>query len=530
MKKPATPLNEKDRLDTLFKYDVLDTVEENIFDDITALIAAICDVPIALVSLIDEKRQWFKSHYGIDVKETPREVAFCAHAINGTEIFVVENSAKDERFHDNPLVTNAPHVNFYAGAPLITPGGFIIGTLCVIDQKPRTLSPNQLNALEVLAKQVITLLELRRNQKLLKVAGHEMQAMRRSHAIIEFNLDGYILDANEKFQNLMGYSLDELIGNHHSMFIPYHLKESEEYSNFWKNILNGQFENGEFKRITKNEKEIWISGSYNPIYNESNQLIKIIKTAIDITKEKLQSEELRQSNLAILNSNLVIEFETDGRIIGANKKFLDLIGYSLEEITGKFYSFITPQDVKNYVDYLAFWDGFKNGNYQAGVFEILGKNNSLFYIRGTFNPILDSMGNPYKIITHAMDITTERIANIHTREIFQSIDRYAAYIEFDLAGNIIFANDGFLKTMKYSKAELQHKTHSIFLINSEVNSIEAENFWKDLTSGIFKSGDYLRINKFGKEVWIRGSYHPIFDKNGKPYKIIKYAIDITQHV
>ena len=349
-------------------------------------------------------------------------------------------------------------------------------------------------------------------------------------AIIEFNLDGYILDANEKFQNLMGYSLDELIGNHHSMFIPYHLKESEEYSNFWKNILNGQFENGEFKRITKNEKEIWISGSYNPIYNESNQLIKIIKTAIDITKEKLQSEELRQSNLAILNSNLVIEFETDGRIIGANKKFLDLIGYSLEEITGKFYSFITPQDVKNYVDYLAFWDGFKNGNYQAGVFEILGKNNSLFYIRGTFNPILDSMGNPYKIITHAMDITTERIANIHTREIFQSIDRYAAYIEFDLAGNIIFANDGFLKTMKYSKAELQHKTHSIFLINSEVNSIEAENFWKDLTSGIFKSGDYLRINKFGKEVWIRGSYHPIFDKNGKPYKIIKYAIDITQHV
>ncbi len=157
----ALPDNEEERIRLLQELEILDTLEEQAYDDLTFLAAQICDTPIALVSLVDSTRQWFKSHYGLDARETPRELAFCAHAILGQELFVVENSGNDARFHDNPLVTGAPHVKFYAGAPLLLHGKFALGTLCVIDDHPRTLAPRQRQALEALGRQVISQVELR---------------------------------------------------------------------------------------------------------------------------------------------------------------------------------------------------------------------------------------------------------------------------------------------------------------------------------------------------------------------------------
>lgn len=162
MKTADTPEDEQERLAALAEYSVLDTLPEACFDELTELAAIICDTPIVLVSLIDEKRQWFKSHRGLDATETPRDYAFCAHAILQDDIFEVSNSAKDERFHDNPLATAEPHVIFYAGAPLTTPSGHNIGTLCVIDNKPGQLSNTQKRQLKLIAKQVVAQLELRK--------------------------------------------------------------------------------------------------------------------------------------------------------------------------------------------------------------------------------------------------------------------------------------------------------------------------------------------------------------------------------
>ena len=163
MKKAAFPENEAKRLEALQKYNILDTVPELSFDDITQLASHISNTPVALISLVDRERQWFKSKIGFDIQETPRDISFCSHAILDPDILVVPDTHKDERFHDNPLVTSEHNIRFYAGSPLITAKGEALGTLCVFDRTPRNLDETQKEALRALARQVMDQLELRRH-------------------------------------------------------------------------------------------------------------------------------------------------------------------------------------------------------------------------------------------------------------------------------------------------------------------------------------------------------------------------------
>jgi GAF domain-containing protein len=164
------PANETERLVALRSYKILDTKPEEHFDDMTKLAALICGVPISLISLIDTDRQWFKSRFGLDVEETPRAQAFCTHAIMQPKMFVVPDATQDERFAHNPLVTGNPHIRFYAGAPLAARDGHVLGTLCVIDREPHTLSDAQKQALEILSRLVIAAIELRNDLQELKDA------------------------------------------------------------------------------------------------------------------------------------------------------------------------------------------------------------------------------------------------------------------------------------------------------------------------------------------------------------------------
>lgn len=177
MKFPEIAKDEIKRLEALKGYSILDTMAEEEYDDITYLASQICGTPISLISLIDDKRQWFKSHHGLDATETPKEFAFCAHAINDkNNIFIIPDSRKDERFYDNPLVTDDPHVIFYAGIPLTNKAGFALGTLCVIDNEPNSLDEFQIKALKALSNQIIALFELRKMTVELETKAKEIEA------------------------------------------------------------------------------------------------------------------------------------------------------------------------------------------------------------------------------------------------------------------------------------------------------------------------------------------------------------------
>jgi PAS domain S-box-containing protein len=237
--KADLPPREAERLAYLHTLDILDTPREQSFDDIVQLVSSICAVPIALVSLIDDDRQWFKSCLGLSATETPRDLAFCAHAILTPEdLLVVEDALLDPRFSDNPLVTGEPHIRFYAGAPLVTREGLALGTLCAIDYVPRRLDPAQIQALALLAGQVIQLLQLREANLILEqerkliAASEQKLSILYSQAPVAIVLNdathGRFLDCNPEFARMVGYGLGEILGMTYLTMTPAEYVESDK--------------------------------------------------------------------------------------------------------------------------------------------------------------------------------------------------------------------------------------------------------------------------------------------------------------
>lgn len=217
MKIAPKPDNEVERLASLEALNILDTVSEKDFDQIAFLASQICNTPIALISLIDKNRQWFKSKVGFDVSETPRDLAFCAHTILQNNIFIIEDASKDERFFDSPIVSGPTNVQFYAGAPLLSPGGFPIGTVCVIDTKPKTLTAEQIKGLKCLSDQVTRLLELRLQIKKLKSAQDTLTfkttaSENISQGIVLQDARGSIIDFNPAALEILNLSANQLMG------------------------------------------------------------------------------------------------------------------------------------------------------------------------------------------------------------------------------------------------------------------------------------------------------------------------------
>ncbi|MEH6451021.1 MAG: PAS domain-containing protein [Oleispira sp.] len=355
----------------------------------------------------------------------------------------------------------------------------------------------------------------------------QINAIGKSQAVIEFTPDGIILDANENFLNTLGYSLAEIKGQHHSLFVEASAKNSPEYSRFWQDLKKGIYSAGEFKRIAKNNGEIWIQASYNPILDLNGKPFKVVKYATDITQKKLQSADFKGQIEAIGKSQAVIEFDINGIIQNANDNFLNALGYSMEEIKGKHHSLFVEQGYQNTPEYKAFWQNLGNGKFDAGEYKRIAKGGREIWIQASYNPILDLNGKPIKVVKYATEITSQKIMTADYQGQIQAIGKSQAVIEFNMDGTIINANDNFLSALGYQMKEIKGQHHSMFVEPSERNSPEYKKFWAKLNLGEFESAEYKRIGKGGKEVWIQASYNPIMDMNNKPFKVVKYATDIT---
>ncbi len=358
----------------------------------------------------------------------------------------------------------------------------------------------------------------------------QIAAINRSQAVIEFALDGTILMANENFLATVGYTLEEVRGQKHAMFVDPAFRAGAEYQQFWDALRRGEYVSGQFRRTAKGGREIWLQASYNPILDGEGKPFKVVKYASDITAQKVATANYEGQLAAIGKSQAVIEFELDGRIRTANENFLAAVGYTLDEVRGQHHGMFVDPVHRASAEYRLFWDKLGRGEYDSGQYKRVGKGGREIWIQASYNPILDLSGRPFKVVKYATDVTAQKLAQANTEGQLAAISKSQGVIEFSLDGKILDANENFLGVVGYRLDEIRGQHHGMFVDPAYRASGDYRLFWDKLGRGEYDAGQYKRIGKGGAEVWIQASYNPILDLNGRPFKVVKFATDITAQV
>jgi|GEM_PF-42307 len=356
----------------------------------------------------------------------------------------------------------------------------------------------------------------------------QLAAISKSTGVIEFSMDGKVTAVNDIFLNIMGYSLGEAVGQHHSVFVEETYKNSAEYHELWTKLNRGESITGQFKRVGKNGKEVWLQASYNPILCAAGKPYKVVKYATDITEQKIRNADFEGQIEAIGKSQGVIELGLDGTVLKANETYLNMLGYTEKELLGKHVSIVLDPDFAKSEAYKTLWNKLVQGGSDAGQYKRIAKNGKEVWIQASYNPIYDLNGKPYKIVNYTIDITAQKLQAANNAGQLAAISKIQGVIEFDLTGKILAVNDNFASVTGYSEKEIVGNHHSMFVEPAYKSSHEYKAFWEKLARGEADAGQYKRIGKGGKEVWLQASYNSIMDMNGKPFKVVKYATDITE--
>lgn len=353
------------------------------------------------------------------------------------------------------------------------------------------------------------------------------QAVIANMAVIWFTPDGKIIEANDIFCDLMGYDKRGLPGQAHSIFCTPDYADSREYQSFWERLRAGKTFSDVLPRVTKSGDVVFIRGTYFPVLDRDGTVQKIVKFATNVTEDTQEKIESSGKIEAISRSQAVIEFDLNGYILTANENFLNTVQYSLDEIVGQHHSmFVHPHEV-NSAEYKGFWSKLAKGEFASGDFHRRRKDGCSLYLSATYNPIFDAYGKPYKVVKFARDITEQTQMSADMSGQVEALGKSNAVIEFDPQGKILKANDNFLQTLDYSLEEIVGQKHALFVPEKERNSPSYITFWKDLAAGKYHEGEFRRIAKGGREIWIEGTYNPIAAPDGTIYKIVKFARDVT---
>ncbi len=382
--------------------------------------------------------------------------------------------------------------------------------------------------------------EMRQNNEELQATQEEMirketelsgfiEAIDNTFAAIEFDTEGYIIKANDAFLKVMGYTSEEIVGQHHRMFVSADYAKTEEYRKSWLNLAQGIPLRDDVLRFTKTGDPIWLYASYTPLFDQQGNVLKILKLAQDITERKAEEEKVKRLSLVADNTdNSVVITTKEGLIEYVNDGFTRLTGYTLEEVKGtKPGSLLQGKDTsketkKRISEKLKAKEPFYE--------EILNYNKSgeSYWISLAVNPVFDENGELEKFIAIQANITETKSEAIDYACKMDAISRSNSIVEFDLKGNLLSANKSYTESLEYALEEIVGLNHRAFVSEAYANSEEYHQLWETLKKGEGVQGDFPRLTKSGKEVWFRGSFNVVEDINGNPLKIVKIAQDITQ--
>ena len=359
----------------------------------------------------------------------------------------------------------------------------------------------------------------------------ELAAINKARPVGVYDMEGTILEVNQKFETLVGFSQTELIGKHVSIFVDEATRQSPEYKAevgaLWEKLRRAEDCSGESKRSRKDGKEIWVEYSYTPVLGADGRPYKVVNVLADVTERTLANSDHKGQIAAIGKSQAVSEFKMDGTVITANDHFLKALGYSLDEVKGRHHSMFVDEAYKQSPAYKEFWAKLNRGEYDAAEYKRIGKGGREVWIQASYNPIMDLNGKPFKVVKYATDVTSQKLLNADYQGQIAAIGKAQAVIEFNMDGTVITANNNFLRALGYTLDEIRGQHHSMFVEETYRQSPAYTEFWAKLNRGEYQAAEYKRIGKGGREVWIQASYNPIMDLNGKPFKVVKYATDIT---
>jgi methyl-accepting chemotaxis protein len=358
----------------------------------------------------------------------------------------------------------------------------------------------------------------------------KVEAIGRQHGVAEYDLSGKLLSANDMFCDLFGYRADDLAGLHHEQTTHPGCQIHEDYRQFWYKMGRGENESGYFRRLTRDGREIWVFASFNPIFDLDGKPWKVVEYTTDATEAKLKNLEFQGKVDAISRAECVLETGLDGTILYANENFLKVTGYSIEEIRGKDQRMLLEPEVAESEAYRQRAEGVSQGEFLSGEFKRIAKGGREIWMRATVNPIFDTCGKPYKLVTYAMDVTEDKLRTLEVENRLAAIERSQATIEFDLDGTVLTANSNFLAVMGYTLREIVGQHHSMFCMPEYLKSKEYGEFWRRLNAGESHAGRFHRLGKYGRDVHIQASYSPVHDLSGKPVRVIKHAYDISAQV
>jgi methyl-accepting chemotaxis protein len=383
-------------------------------------------------------------------------------------------------------------------------------------------------ALGALRKVVCYLTDVTADKNKVDTLALDDEAINAVFCMIEFSPTAEILDVNALYADTLGYKKEELVGKPIQKLMCQADIDSKYYQASLDEIKSGLVQTQQARRVTKSGKQIWMQMSYFSVKDEAGKLSRVIGYGLDITKEKNKSEDYKGQLEAISKIQGVIEFDLKGNILAVNDNFAKVTGYSAQEIEGNHHSMFVSPEYKSSAEYLSLWDKLARGEPNDGVYKRFGKGGKEVWLQASYNPIFDVDGKPYKVVKYATDITAIKLSEANMSGQVEALNKVLGVIEFDLKGNITRVNDNFAKVTGYSKSEIEGLHHSMFVDAAYKASPEYKAFWENLASGVSDAGQYQRICKGGRKVWLEASYNPIYDMSGKPFKVVKFATDITE--